>query len=68
MTLILKYFCQQQKDSSINGKIIQGLVMPVRRFYHKFRIGLICREGRSLIGEFFQNREKWWGIGLWIDI
>ena len=25
MTLILKYFCQQQKDSSINGKIIQGL-------------------------------------------
>ncbi len=45
-----------------------GIVISARRFYRKFRIGLIYRDGRSLIGEFFQNREKWWGIGLWIDI
>lgn len=45
-----------------------GLVIPVRRFYRNIRIGLIYRNGRSLIGEFFQNREEWWGFGLWVDM
>ncbi len=45
-----------------------GIVISARRFYRQFRIGLIYRDGRSLIGEFFQDREEWWGIGLWLDL
>lgn len=45
-----------------------GLVISARRFYRQFRVGLIYRDGRGLIGEFFQDREEWWGIGLWLDM
>jgi hypothetical protein len=45
-----------------------GLVVSAPRSYRKFRIGLIYRDGRGLIGEFFQNREEWWGGGLWLDM
>jgi len=45
-----------------------GFVISATQFYRKFRIGLIYRDGRSLIGEFFQDREEWWGIGLRLDI
>ncbi len=45
-----------------------GFVIPVQRFFRTVRIGPVYRNGRSLIGEFFQRHEEWWGLGLWIDM
>ena len=32
-----------------------------------WRLGLELRDGRPPIGEFFQDRERWIGLGLWLD-
>lgn len=34
----------------------------------RWRFGLELYDGRSSLGEFFQDNEKYIGIGLWIDI
>lgn len=32
-----------------------------------WRFGLEARDGRSPIGEFFRARERWVGLGIWLD-
>ena len=42
-----------------------GLYVPVND--RRWRFGIEYYDGRSQYGEFFQNREKYTGVGIWID-
>lgn len=48
--------------------IQSGLVAHSKKMFRTYRLGVEYRDGRSLIGEFFQQRESYFGFGLWIDI
>ncbi len=41
-------------------------------FYRKsgrlLRVGLSIYDGRTLLGEFFQEEDRWIGLGAWLDI
>jgi len=52
-----------QKDITIQA----GLVLPVTGLVGTYRFGVEYRDGRSLIGEFFQDKETYWALGLWVD-
>ena len=52
-----------QRDITIQA----GLVLPVTTLVRTYRLGLEYRDGRSVIGEFFQDRETYWALGLWVD-
>ncbi len=58
----------EEMDWKADVTLQAGVVFPVRRSSHTVRIGPIYRNGRSVIGEFFQHKEEWWGMGMWIDI
>lgn len=58
----------EESDWDADITVQAGFVMPVGRFSQTVRIGPIYRNGRSLLGEFFQNKEEWWGLGVWIDL
>jgi hypothetical protein len=58
----------EESDWKADITVQAGIVMPVRGDSMKVRFGPVYRKGRSLIGEFFQSREAWWGFGLWFDI
>lgn len=45
-----------------------GLVLPVKKRFRTYRLGLEYHNGRPLIGEFFQIKEKYFAIGLWMDL
>ncbi|MGM0452000.1 MAG: DUF1207 domain-containing protein [Thermodesulfobacteriota bacterium] len=45
-----------------------GLVVPIETLGHTYRIGLHYRDGRSVIGEFSQFNETYYGIGFWLEI
>jgi len=53
-----------QRDISIQA----GLVLPVGGMVRSYRVGLEYRNGRSVIGEFFQNDETYWGVGFWLGL
>ncbi len=57
----------EESDWDADVSLQAGVVVPVDRFLQTIRIGTFYRDGRSPIGEFFQRRETWWGLGLWID-
>ena len=57
----------EESDWDADVSLQAGVVVPVDRFLQTLRIGTFYRNGRSPIGEFFQRRETWWGMGLWID-
>ena len=44
-----------------------GLLLPVTGLVRTYRFGLEYRDGRSIIGEFFQDKETSWALGLWVD-
>lgn len=58
----------EEMDWDADITIQTGVVLPLRRSSQTVRFGPIYRNGRSVIGEFFQRKEEWWGLGLWIDI
>ena len=58
----------EEMDWETDVTVQTGVVLPMRRFSHTVRIGPIYRNGPSVIGEFFQHKEEWWGMGMWIDI
>jgi hypothetical protein len=43
-----------------------GFAWPVLNAQRVWRFGIELYRGRSPMGEFFQNRETWWAIGLWL--
>lgn len=44
-----------------------GLLLPVTGLVRTYRFGVEYRDGRSIIGEFFQDKETYWALGLWVD-
>lgn len=57
----------EESDWDADTSVQAGLTVPVDRFLQEIRVGAFYRDGRSPMGEFFQRRERWWGLGLWID-
>ena len=57
----------QESDWHSDVTIQAGLVLPVSGLVRTYRFGLEYRDGRSIIGEFFQDKETSWALGLWVD-
>ena len=56
-----------EEDDSDNNITLQTGV-DMRTHDRRWRFGLEYYDGRSQYGEFFQDRDKYTGIGVWIDI
>jgi hypothetical protein len=52
-----------QRDITIQA----GILLPVTGLVRTYRFGIEYRDGRSIIGEFFQDQETSWALGLWVD-
>lgn len=53
-----------QRDITIQT----GFVLPVGGLARAYRLGVEYRNGRSIIGEFFQNNETYWAVGFWMGL
>jgi len=58
----------EERDWNADVTVQTGVVLPLRRSFRTVRFGPIYRSGRSILGEFFQHKEKWWGLCAWIDM
>ena len=58
----------QESDWKAEVTVQAGLVLPVTDPDRTWRFGLEYRDGRSVIGEFFQSRESHIALGMWIDL
>lgn len=56
----------EENNWSLNTTIQSGFVFPAKE--RRWRLGLEHYNGRSQIGEFFQSKESYTGIGLYLDI
>ena len=56
----------EESNWDINTTIQIGIVSKLQE--RRWRIGVEYYDGRSQIGEFFQDSENYIGVGLWIDI
>jgi hypothetical protein len=56
----------EENDWGINTAIQFGFV--ISRNERRWRMGLELYDGRSQIGEFFQDDERYIGFGVWMDI
>lgn len=56
----------EENDWDINTTLQIGVVTKVEE--RSWRFGIEYYNGRSQIGEFFQDSESYIGLGLWIDI
>jgi opacity protein-like surface antigen len=56
----------EENDWDKNYSFQLGFDMPTE--YRRWRLGLAYYNGRSQYGEFFQYREKYYTIGLWVDL
>ena len=56
----------EEDDWDMNTSFQIGFAMPARDRH--WRLGLEYYDGRSQYGEFFQNKERYSSIGLWMDI
>ena len=56
----------EENDWDINTAIQFGFV--ISRNERRWRMGLELYDGRSQIGEFFQDDERYIGFGVWMDI
>ena len=57
----------QESDWRSDITIQTGFVLPVSGLVRTYRLGVEYRDGRSIIGEFFQDKETSWALGLWVD-
>ena len=58
----------EENDWRADVTIQAGFVLPVKKMFRTYRLGLEYHTGRPLIGEFFQVKEKYFAIGFWIDL
>jgi hypothetical protein len=56
----------EERDWDINATIQGGLVLRDGR--RAWRVGIEYYDGRSWIGEFFQDDESYVGLGIWLDL
>lgn len=64
MALDLSSYEENKWD--INTSLQMGIVSVHKK--RRWRLGLEYYDGRSQIGEFFQDSEKYIGLGIWVDI
>ena len=57
----------EESDWHSDITIQTGFVLPVSGLVRTYRLGVEYRDGRSIIGEFFQDKETSWALGLWVD-
>jgi hypothetical protein len=57
----------EENDWQADVTIQVGLVVPTEGIPRTWRFGIEYRDGRSLIGEFFDTRERYVGIGVWFE-
>jgi hypothetical protein len=57
----------QESNWKTDITVQSGLVAHSKTMFRTYRIGVEYRDGRSLIGEFFNQRETYFGFGLWGD-
>jgi hypothetical protein len=57
----------EELDWQADITVQAGIVLAAKRLARTHRIGIEYRDGRSLIGEFFQAEESYWAFGLWVD-
>lgn len=53
-----------QKDMTIQA----GLALSAAKLTRTYRLGVEYRDGRSVMGEFFQHHETYFAFGLWIEL
>jgi len=58
----------QEDDWSANVTIQTGLLFHVQELARYYRFGIEFYDGRSHIGEFFQNEERYVSLGVWFDL
>ncbi len=58
----------EEDDWDQNATIQVGLLLPIKEAERNYRFGIEYYNGRSPIGEFFQNEEKYLAIGFWFDL
>jgi hypothetical protein len=58
----------QESDWDADITAQAGFVLPVTNLFRTYRLGLEYRNGRSIIGEFSQFEDNYFGIGLWMDL
>jgi hypothetical protein len=56
----------EERDWDINVTLQSGLVLHADG--HAWRFGVEYYDGRSWLGEFFQNDESYASLGLWVDL
>ncbi len=58
----------EERDWEADVTVQTGFVLPARRVFRTYRLGVEYRDGRALIGEFFLQDESYWAFGLWMDL
>lgn len=56
----------EENDWDYNTTLQVGVT--ARSGAHRWRLGLEFYDGRSQLGEFFQDNERYWALGLWLDL
>ncbi len=56
----------EERDWDLNISVQAGLAM--HRNERTWRFGVEHYDGRSLLGEFFQDDERYTALGLWLSL
>ena len=56
----------EERDWDINVSVQAGFAMRTNE--RTWRFGIEHYDGRSLIGEFFQDDERYTALGLWLNL
>jgi len=56
----------EERDWRINASVQAGLVL--HKHGHAWRVGIEHYDGRSWLGEFFQDDESYTSFGIWLDL
>lgn len=58
----------EESDWKLDTTVLTGLLFPIKDLARNYRFALQYRDGRSIIGELFQFRERYISIGFWLDL
>jgi hypothetical protein len=58
----------EENDWDQNLTLQMGLMLRTKQLVRDYRLAVEYYEGRSQIGEFFQDDETYLSFGIWIDI
>ncbi len=56
----------EENDWDSNTTLQAGFSVPSG--VHHWRLGVEFYDGRAQLGEFFQDTERYWSVGLWFDL